>query len=445
MRLTEYVCGFTALLAMLIGIQEPLFAKKGAGRPHCSHERSSPDAQFPYPPHTLEGENCHCCFEAKKRKFSRLTSRNVTCINHNKLCKFLAKPIPDIWNIANINTNKLFITPNPPISVPPGQQVSFPPKVPIGDQIPLAGRNVLVVGGSKGIGQAIAERFSSEGAHVIATSRHPECYHAPTGYLLWQVDVRIEKDVEKLIKKVAKHFHGKIDIVVLASAVSSLGPLSDYNGDSFLNALDTGLAGYQRVVHYALPYMRHTDTTRVISIGSLQAYINSPFALPVYAILKRALQSWNNQHMTDEVWKKAQGLVANGPTFSLAEPFTFPTSTGVYENYLPGRCSALTDPLIHGGYLTAQGITFDILALDDLQTVMAEQIFRIAVAPQPGVRYVIIEESILAPLYLPLLQESNLVSATDQFNLVQEVVGIFNVTAIKDSQTLYQQSFCDPD
>lgn len=445
MSFKRYISAFTAILAMVSGMQEPLFAKKMTHQCHCSDASASPDAQFPYPPNTLEGENCICCSEAKKRTFSQLTNCNVTCLNHNKLCKFLAKPIPDIWNIANIDTNKLFIKPNPPISVPPGQQISFPPAVPVGDQIPLAGRNVLVVGGSRGIGQAIAERFSSEGASVIATSRNPKCYSPPTRYSLWQVDVRIEKDVESLIKKVAKHFHGKIDILVLAPAVSSLGPLSEYNGDDFMNALDTGLVGYQRVVHYALPYMRHAGTTRVISIGSIQAYINNPYGLPVYAILKRALQSWNNQHMTDEVWKKAQGLVKNGPTFSLAEPFTFPTSTGVYENYLPSGCSALTDPLIHGAYYTAQGITYDILALDNLQTVMAEQIFRIAVAPQPGVRYAIIEENILAPIFLPLLQESNLVSATDQFNLVQEVVGILDVTTINDSQALYQHSFCFPE
>lgn len=442
MELKKWIFRFAVLLTVAFTMQGELFADKH--RCLCDSSRSSTISQFPYPPQTLEGENCICCSENRKERFSTLSNSNIKCLSHRKLCEFLAKPIPSIWNINNINTSKLFITPNPPISVPPGQQISFPPPVPLQDQISLSGRNVLVVGGSKGIGQAIAQRFAKEGAHVIATSRHPKCYESPKDYLLWQVDVRKERDVEKLIKKVAEYFHGKIDILILSPAVSSLGPLSDYNGDDFLNALDTGLAGYQRVVHYALPYMRHVNTTRVISIGSLQAYINTTYALPVYAILKRGLQSWNNQHMTEELWKKAQGLVVNGPTFSLAEPFTFPTSTGVYENYLPNKCSSLTDPLIHGAFYISQGITFDILALDNLQTVMAEQIFRIAVAPQPGVRYAIIEESILAPIYEPLLQAINLLSATDQFNLIQELANVLGVTFINDAQKIYQQSFCNP-
>ncbi len=411
-------------------------------RKNCDDLPQPPDSQFPYSPKTLEGENCICCLENKKLEFSRLTNSNVKCLNHKKLCEFLAKPVPSIWDISNIDTTKLFITPNPPIDIPPGQQVGVPPIVPKDIEIPLKGRNVLIIGGSKGIGQAVAQRFYVEGANVIATSRHPECYSSPSGYLLWQVDVRVEKDVKHLIKKVADYFNGQIDIVVIASAVSSLGPLSDYNGDNFLNAIDTGLVGYQRVVHYALPYMRHTNTTRIISIGSIQAYLNNTYALPVYAIQKRGLQSWNNQHMTDELWKKAQGLVTNGPTFSLAEPLTFPTSTGVYENYLPSKCSSLTDPLIHGAFYSSQGITYDILALDNMQSVMAEQIFRIAVAPQPGVRYVIIDETVLAPIYLPLLQEFNSLSATDQFNFIQEF-NINNVIVTNDSQTLYQQSFCN--
>jgi len=356
----------------------------------------------------------------------------------------LAKPIPSIWDIANIDQSKLFITPNPAIEVPPGQQVGVPPVVPLEDQIPLSGRNVLIIGGSKGIGQSVAQRFSAEGANVIATSRHPECYTTPTDYLLWKVDVRKEKDVKRLIKKVAKHFNGQIDIVVNCPATSNLGPLSDYNGDNFLNAIDTGLAGYQRVVHYALPYMRHTNTTRIISLGSIQAYINNPYALSIYAIQKKALQSWNNQHMTDELWKKAQGVVTNGPTFSLAEPWTFPTSTGAYENYLPNKCSSLTEPLTHGAFYISQGITYDILALDNMQTVMAEQLFRIAVAPQPGVRYIIIEETVLAPLYLPLLQQLNILPATDSFNFVQQVGNVTVVTDINNAQTLYRQSFCSP-
>lgn len=290
--------------------------------------------------------------------------------------------------------------------------------VPEHDRISLTGKNVLVIGGSKGNGKAIAERFAVEGANIIATSRHPECYPPPAAYRLGQVDVRFEGQVGDFLMRVARDFGNRIDILVNCAKTLWLGPLAEATGNdlanNLANNLATDLVGYHRVTHYALPLMRHSDETRVISMGSLSAYVQVAFVAGGYSMAKRGLQNWNDTMQVEELIKKALGLIQFGPTFSLLEPFDNRTALGLAEYDRASQLSA-SHPLLLGARFAK--------ALDLLKGIepahVAELVLRVAVAPQPGVRHAAIREDQTLPdgtPLLPALQALNAASADEALN-----------------------------
>lgn len=367
--------------------------------------------KLPQPPSglpvNLEGQNCVCCFEKKDFEFDfESNEENKPCQSYPKMCKDFAAPLnyPPI-----IDPSKLVLIPNPPLNVPLGQKIVFPPPVP--NPLPLAGKVVLVIGASKGIGRATAERFQAEGADVFGTSRYPECY-SDIPFNLLKLDTRNEDEVKSFFKHFVKEAAKQIDILVLCAAVTWRGPLAEATGDDLLNSINLDLVGYHRCVHYALPHMRHSNDTRIISLGSMAAYSLLGYAAGGYAISKIGLQKWNDVLQTEDLLKKAQGLVQFGPTFSLVEPYFVKTSIGLYEHFQASTIPP-SDPLVRGSVFQ-QGVD-QSLANRPVSTA-AEAIVRIAVAPQPGARYAVIEPAD-APQVFPLIQFSNTAAPNDVINL----------------------------
>ncbi len=382
-------------------------SRKGCGditKKCCGRLPQPPILPAPYG-EIIQGENCLCCFENRQLPFKTDLNDNKICQSYDELCASLCGPLNFPTDISSPR-----IIPNPAFVVPPCQKDIFPPVVP--NPLNIRGKNVLIIGGSKGMGKAIAERFASEevGCNVIATSRHPECYEKPLNYSLKKVDVRLEEDVESFINHVVeKCFNGRIDILVNCAAVFWAGPLAQATGDDLLNILNNDIVGYHRVTHYALPHMRHNNETRVISFGSLAGYFVAP-GLGGYGISKLANQKWNDTMQIEEMFAKKQGFEKFGPTFTCMEPGFILTSIGLYEWYQASGLSP-EDPRVQGLHqaLATSQNTGDALA----PAASAEAVFRVAVAPQPGVRYAVTDETTLQALKL-----SNTLSQDDAINLV---------------------------
>lgn len=372
----------------------------------------------------LSMQNCICCHENKKDRYVTFKV-NTSCQSHKKMCKafnqFDLSTYPTIVNPA-----ALTITQDPAFDppLPPGQPFAYPPEV-VNNPRSVIGKQVLVVGGSRNLGKAIADRFHQEGACVTATSRYPNCY-ARTPYPLKKLDVRFEDDVKRFIKHLVKEIH-QIDILVILPGVYWSGPLSEATGDDILGLYNLKVAGFQRVVHYALPYMRHSDDTRIISFSSSEAYAPFPANGSIYASVNLALERWNDALQQEVMLSKARGLTTFGPTFSLVQPVYINASIGLYEYYQASSLKKNSQP-VETGILSTVGdqslggglFTGGPGGTPQPSPTVDEAVFRIAIAPQPGVRYSIPEageETLLGAPYLNVIQLINSIPPTDVVNL----------------------------
>jgi 3-oxoacyl-[acyl-carrier protein] reductase len=140
----------------------------------------------------------------------------------------------------------------------------------------LAGKVVVVTGGTKGIGYAIAEAFVKAGASVFVCSRtrsdveqaveRLSAVGTAAGKLC---DVRVEAEVEAVLKSCEKRFGG-IDILVNNAGIGINGKtVEDLSGDEFRGTVETNLFGVFYACHYSIPMMKARGGGYIINISSL--------------------------------------------------------------------------------------------------------------------------------------------------------------------------------
>lgn len=133
----------------------------------------------------------------------------------------------------------------------------------------LGGKNILITGGSQGLGRELALAFAREGAAALSlVARHAHAFEsvrdevrkiAPgTKVVAIEADVSKPKDIERLIATTLDAFGGRLDVLV--NNASTIGPspmpyLLDYPVEDFRNVLDTNLIGPFLITKAALPAM----------------------------------------------------------------------------------------------------------------------------------------------------------------------------------------------
>ena len=145
----------------------------------------------------------------------------------------------------------------------------------------LHNRTVIMSGGSRGIGLAIAKKAAAEGANVAIIAKtdqpHPKLegtihtaaaeIEASGGQALPIVgDVRDEGSVQDAVNKTAERFGG-IDIVVNNASAINLAPMRDLEVKRLDLMLDINLRGTFVLTRAALPHLRESDHAHVLSLS----------------------------------------------------------------------------------------------------------------------------------------------------------------------------------
>jgi len=126
-------------------------------------------------------------------------------------------------------------------------------------------RVVLITGGNRGIGRAIAERFVADGYRVAVTARSGE---GPAGTLTVRADVTDAAAVDAAFTEVEDRL-GPVAIVVANAGVTKDTLLLRMTEDDFDTVVSTNLGGAFRVVKRAAKGMLRARWGRVILISSV--------------------------------------------------------------------------------------------------------------------------------------------------------------------------------
>jgi beta-ketoacyl ACP reductase len=126
-------------------------------------------------------------------------------------------------------------------------------------------RSVLVTGGNRGIGLAIAQRLAADGHKVAVTHRGSG---APEGLFGVECDVTDNDAVDRAFTAVEEH-QGPVEVVVSNAGVSADAFLIRMTEERFEKVIDANLTGAFRVVQRASRSMQRKRFGRLIFIGSV--------------------------------------------------------------------------------------------------------------------------------------------------------------------------------
>lgn len=164
----------------------------------------------------------------------------------------------------------------------------------------LASRVAVVFGGASGIGAAIVERFTQEGARVIA------CDVQSTGGALPGVsemtcDVTDDERVRAVVAGIEAQY-GRIDVLINSAGVVCSDEASFIEDGMWQRMLDINLSGTMRTMRAVLPGMLNRRAGAVVNIASVAAFNAGPDAASyaaskagVIALSRSAAQRYGRQ------------------------------------------------------------------------------------------------------------------------------------------------------
>lgn len=133
-------------------------------------------------------------------------------------------------------------------------------------------RTVLVTGGNRGIGLAVARAFAANGDRVAVTHRGSG---PPEGLFGVRCDVTSADDVEAAFTAVEQEF-GPVEILVANAGITDDTLLLRMTEESFQRVLDANLTGAYRVAQRAAKGMLRARKGRLIFVSSVVALVGSP-------------------------------------------------------------------------------------------------------------------------------------------------------------------------
>lgn len=151
-------------------------------------------------------------------------------------------------------------------------------------KIDLSGRTAVIVGGSGGLGEAMAQMISGAGANVALVGRNKDKLDKVAATLkgkagTFTADMLSESDVARLGKDVTAKF-GAPQILINSAGTNSRKPLTDFSLAEWKGVLDSSLVTTFLACHAFVPGMKGTGYGRIINLSSMLAHVSLPNRTP---------------------------------------------------------------------------------------------------------------------------------------------------------------------
>lgn len=136
-----------------------------------------------------------------------------------------------------------------------------------------APRSVLVTGGNRGIGRAIAEEFLRRGDKVAVTSRSGS--GGPDGALTVPADITDPASLDAAFAEIEAS-NGPVEVLVANAGITDDQLLLRMSDESFERVVDTNLTGSFRTVRRAIKGMMRKKKGRIVLVSSVVGLYGSP-------------------------------------------------------------------------------------------------------------------------------------------------------------------------
>ncbi len=143
----------------------------------------------------------------------------------------------------------------------------------------IAGKVVVITGGSSGMGEATARHLAAQGADIVVGARRADRIEALASSISAAgskaiavvTDVTKRDDVQKLVDT-AVHTFGRIDVLINNAGVMPLSPLEQRKLDEWDQMIDVNLRGVLHGIAAALPYMKEQKSGHIINTASVAGH-----------------------------------------------------------------------------------------------------------------------------------------------------------------------------
>jgi short-subunit dehydrogenase len=163
---------------------------------------------------------------------------------------------------------------------------------------PLAGKVVLLTGGSRGVGPIIAESLARKGANLVLAARSRSGLDKVASSLrklgvkamMIPVDLSKSSQRQRLIEITLKQF-SNIDILVNNAGLETEGAYTDLAWDAICQTIEVNLVAPMELTRLALPRMLKRRSGHIVNMASIAAKSGAPYAA-VYSGTKAGLAEW---------------------------------------------------------------------------------------------------------------------------------------------------------
>lgn len=166
-------------------------------------------------------------------------------------------------------------------------------------------KNVLITGGSSGIGKALLKKLVSEN-NILICGRNREklddCKREFPSIEIIALDISRKEQFTALTDKLKTDWGGKLDILINSAGIAHQVNF-DNNTDIDFSDMEINFYGTINLTMKLLPFLKKSDTPKIVIISSILA-ISPHHSMPIYCASKAALRSFSKSLRYQLKWLK---------------------------------------------------------------------------------------------------------------------------------------------